>query len=215
MKDFLVGRRAHWMGMFLLVAVAGCGGDSPTDDGGGGIGDGGGSGGGDPVATTSVNVVDLDFTPPDIQVTPGATVTWTWTGSDTHNVTFAASSGIANSLTQTSGTYQVAMPTATGVYTVNSSGRRNTSRRSCDGGDQAPRSGSSSTSTDAFTRPSAGGTPRASAEVLGRGRSRSVERGGRRGGRCVPRCRGTLVSRMWWHATPQSSSPVAALSRVH
>ena len=117
MKDFLVGRRAHWMGMFLLVAVAGCGGDSPTDDGGGGIGDGGGSGGGDPVAMTSVNVVDLDFTPPDIQVTPGATVTWTWTGSDTHNVTFAASSGIANSLTQTSGTYQVAMPTATGVYT--------------------------------------------------------------------------------------------------
>ena len=100
-------------------------------------------------------------------------------------------------------------------YKVNSSGHRNTSRRSCDGGNQAPRSGSSSTSTDAFTRPSAGGTPRASAEVLGRGSSRSVERGGRRGGGCVPRCRGALVSRMWWHATPQSSSPVAALSRVH
>ena len=56
---------------------------------------------------------------------------------------------------------------------MNSSGRRNTSGRCCDGSEQAPRSGSSPTSTDAFTRPSAGGTPRASAEVLERDRSRS------------------------------------------
>ena len=97
---------------------------------------------------------------------------------------------------------------------VNSSGRRNTSRRCCDGGKQAPRSGSSPTSTDAFTRPSAGGTPRASAEVLGRDRSRSVEREGRRGRGCVPRCRDTLVPRMWWHVTPQALSPVRALSLI-
>ena len=107
------------MVMSLLVAVPACGGDSPTGGGGGGIGGDydGGNGDNDPVVTTSVNVVDFDFTPPDIQVTPGATVTWTWTGSDTHNVTFTVSSGIVNSVTQTSGTYQVAMPTVTGVYT--------------------------------------------------------------------------------------------------
>jgi len=74
------------------------------------------TGGGPPVMTTSVNVVDFAFTPPNIQVSAGATVTWTWTGNALHNVTFGSSS-IANSLTQTSGTYQVAMPTAAGVYT--------------------------------------------------------------------------------------------------
>ena len=116
MKDFLVRRGAHWMGMFLILAVTGCGGDSPTDDGDGNGGNGGNGGDDDPVATTSVNVVDAAFDPPDIQVTGGAMVMWTWTGGLEHNVTFAASSGIANSVTQTSGTYQVAMPTATGVY---------------------------------------------------------------------------------------------------
>ena len=69
-----------------------------------------------PVATTSVNVVDFAFDPPDILVTAGASVTWTWTGSVGHNVTFASSS-IANSVTQITGTYEVAMPTGAGVYT--------------------------------------------------------------------------------------------------
>ena len=94
---------------------------------------------------------------------------------------------------------------------VDSIGRRNTSGRCGDGAKQASTSGSSSTSTDAFTRSSAGGTPRASAEVLGRSRSRSVERSGCRGRWRVPCCRGALVSRMWWHATSQSSSSVGAL----
>ena len=115
MKDSHVRREAHWMVMALLVAVAGCGHtpvDSDVDDG-----SRPGRGGSDAVVTTSVDVEDFEFTPPDIQVTGGATVTWTWIGSSLHNVTFATSSGIANSVTQTSGTYQVAMPTATGVYT--------------------------------------------------------------------------------------------------
>jgi len=107
------------MAMALFFAVAGCGGDSGTNGGGGngGSGNGGGGGGTTPVMTNSVSVVDFAFDPPDIQVAGGATVTWTWTGTNAmHNVTFASSS-IANSLTQTSGTYQVAMPTAAGVYT--------------------------------------------------------------------------------------------------
>ncbi len=68
-----------------------------------------------PVATTSVNVVDFAFDPPDILVTAGASVTWTWTGSVQHNVTF--SSLAITSATQAASNFQAAMPTATGLYT--------------------------------------------------------------------------------------------------
>ena len=105
MKDFLVRRRVHWMVMSLLVPIAGCGSDSPTDDGD------------DAVATTFVNVVDFAFTPPDVQVSPGETIRWTWTGSDIHNVTFADEEVSAASATKTTGTFQVALPTAAGIYT--------------------------------------------------------------------------------------------------
>ncbi len=105
MKDFLVRRGAHWMVMSLLVSVAGCGSDSPTDDGD------------NPDLTTSVYVVDFDFTPPDIQVPAGATVRWTWTGSDTHNVTFASAEVAAPSATKTTGTFQVTLPIALEVFT--------------------------------------------------------------------------------------------------
>ncbi len=90
----------------LLVSVAGCGSDSPTDDGNGD--------GGDPIAF--VNVVDFDFTPPDILLPAGATVRWTWTGSDTHNVTFALSEVSDPSATKTTGTFDVTMPTAAAMY---------------------------------------------------------------------------------------------------
>ncbi len=116
MKNFHVRRGTHWMAMSLFLAVAGCGGDSGTNGGGGG---GGGGGGTTLVVTTSVNVVDFDFTPPAIQVSPGATVTWTWTGSAgsaPHNVTFASITVSDPSNTQTTGTFQAEMPIATGTY---------------------------------------------------------------------------------------------------
>ena len=102
------------------------------------------------------------------------------------------------------------------VRWVDSRGRRNTSRkrRSCDGGKQAPTVGSSFTSADVFTRSSHGGTPGASAEVLGGSRSRAVEREVGGGSRRVSRCWRALVSPMWWHATFQSSSFVGALPIV-
>ena len=112
MKNY-VRRRAHWVVMSLILAVAACGGD-PTgngDDGGGGGGGGGG-------ATTSVTVGNDFFNSPDIIVDPSATVTWTWAGGSPepgHNVTFA-SGRIADSPTQTTGTYAVTMPTAPAVY---------------------------------------------------------------------------------------------------
>ncbi len=115
MKNFDVRRGTPWMAMALFFAVAGCGGDSGTNGGGGGSG-GGGGGGTTPVMTNSVSVVDFAFAPPNIQVTGGATVTWTWTGSVGHNVTFASSS-ITSRATQTTGTHQAVMPTAAGVYT--------------------------------------------------------------------------------------------------
>ena len=78
MKNFQVRTNAHCMVTSLLLVVAGCGGSSPT-----------GGGGGDPVATTSVMVGNDFFSPPDILVSPGAMVTWTWAGGgDDHNVTF-------------------------------------------------------------------------------------------------------------------------------
>ena len=105
MKNY-VRRRAHWVVMSLILAVAACGGD-PT-----GNGDDGGGGGG-----VSVTVGNDFFNSPDIMVDPGTTVTWTWAGGSSlgHNVTFA-SDRIENSPTQTTGTYAVTMPSTPAVY---------------------------------------------------------------------------------------------------
>ena len=73
-----------------FIATGACGGsDSPTSLGAT-------AGGGNPstptapVTTTSVSVADDSFTPANIQVSPGSTVTWTWvSGASLHNVTFA------------------------------------------------------------------------------------------------------------------------------
>ncbi len=97
---------------------------------------------------------------------------------------------------------------------MNSSGRRNTSGRCGDGVEQGPARGSSIAAADVFARSSPGGTPGASAEVLGRSCWWIVERGVGGGGRRVSRCGDALVSRMWWHATFQSSSSVGALPIV-
>ena len=108
MKNFLVRRGAHCIVISLLVAVAGCGSDSPTDDGDDDDG---------PTVTTSVTVGNNFFDPDDIQVSPGATVTWTWAGGgDTHNVTFASSDVAAPSATKTTGTFEVTLPNAAGEY---------------------------------------------------------------------------------------------------
>ena len=82
----------------------------------GGCGDNGTGPNGDPVETTSVTVQDDFFNPDANKVSPGATVTWTWSGtSNDHNVTFALGA-IGSSTTQSSGTFQAVMPTAPGVY---------------------------------------------------------------------------------------------------
>jgi plastocyanin len=94
----------RWRRAVVLASVGaaiGCGGrDHPTDPG--------------PVGSTSSNVSVRDnaFDPSATTVPVGTSVTWTWTGSAQHNVTF--DDGPASG-TQGSGTYQRAFSTA-GFY---------------------------------------------------------------------------------------------------
>ena len=107
-------------GVFVALAIAACGGgDSPTDDddddcpGAPGCPDNGG----DPVVTTQVAVRDNNsFNPPDIRVSPGATVTWTWEGTtdEDHNITFS-DSRITDGPNQRTGTHQAVFAQA-GTY---------------------------------------------------------------------------------------------------
>jgi plastocyanin len=98
----------------VLAAFTACGGDDPVAPGGGG--GGGGGGGATPVVTTNVTVSNNEFTPDFIQVSPGATVTWTWVaGAATRNVTFADAS-ITDIPNQATGAHPSTMPTAAGDY---------------------------------------------------------------------------------------------------
>jgi len=67
------------------------------------------------VATTSVTVQDNSFGPAAIAVSAGATVTWTWSGSNPHNVTFTGGA-MTNSTTKSSGTHSATAPSTAGTY---------------------------------------------------------------------------------------------------
>jgi plastocyanin len=67
------------------------------------------------VAGTAVSVQDNAFNPVDATVNAGGGVTWTWTGSNPHNVTWDGG-GFTNSGTQNTGTHQVTFPSA-GTFT--------------------------------------------------------------------------------------------------
>lgn len=114
MKQSHVSRKTPLLAAFLFAALTACGEDSPTDTGNGG--GGGGGGGGTPTVTTMVTVDNNFFSPSFNQVSPGATVTWTWAaGAVTHNVNFA-DAAITDIPNQTTGAHTTAMPTATGDY---------------------------------------------------------------------------------------------------
>ncbi len=68
-----------------------------------------------PVATTAVNLSGNAFSPGVIRVTPGATVTFTNLDGINHNLTFT-SGGITSVGNFSTGSRQVAMPTAPGTY---------------------------------------------------------------------------------------------------
>jgi plastocyanin len=98
MTSFHVRRGTTWLAVALSLAMTACG-DDPSG----------------PSQSGSVNVTDSGFNPEDIVVAAGATVTWTWTGSLDHSVTFASAS-ITDSPTQASGTFSTTMPTTPGTY---------------------------------------------------------------------------------------------------
>jgi plastocyanin len=72
-----------------LILAAACGGSGDASTGGSGSPTGPTTPT-TPTATNAVTVSDFQFSPANIQVSTGATVTWTWaSGSTTHNVTFS------------------------------------------------------------------------------------------------------------------------------
>ncbi|HEY6828419.1 MAG TPA: plastocyanin/azurin family copper-binding protein [Gemmatimonadaceae bacterium] len=82
-----------------------------------------------PQATDKVTISNNQFTPPDIQVSPGTTVTWTWAqDASTHNVTFNdgvgsgdKSSGVYTRTFSSGGTFPYSCtlhPGMTGTVTV-------------------------------------------------------------------------------------------------
>ncbi|MEX1258611.1 MAG: plastocyanin/azurin family copper-binding protein [Gemmatimonadota bacterium] len=83
-----------------LIGMAGCGSDSPAAPENT-----------EPVATNAITVRDNFFTPSNVSVPAGETLTWTWAGGDQHNVTWVAA-GLPNSPTQSSGAHQVTLSDA-------------------------------------------------------------------------------------------------------
>lgn len=69
-----------------------------------------------PGNTNAVEVADDLFDPEDIQVSPGATVTWTWVGSNSHNVLFVDPQITDSGAPKSSGTFSAVMPTSPGTY---------------------------------------------------------------------------------------------------
>lgn len=107
MSGSFVRASRRWPLIGLLVGAAACGdyGTGPED----------GDDGAEPVRTTSVTVGNNFFDPEDIVVSASATVTWTWSGGESHNVTFT-SGEIESSATRSSGAHQATMPATAGTY---------------------------------------------------------------------------------------------------
>ena len=96
--------------------VAACGGSTDVSTGvTTGTTTGTPTGGSSAVITTAVAMLGFAFVPPNIQVAPGAVVTWSNGDAIAHNVTF--SSGVtAVTGDFVSGSRQLTMPTAAGTY---------------------------------------------------------------------------------------------------
>ena len=105
------------MRRFLLVATVllatGCAEKAQPPTGVGGTR--GVSSTGNPVDTTAVSIGDNAFSPSSVTIKVGGVVTWTWTGSNQHNVTWTDST-VAPSPTQTAGTYSRTF-TVAGTFT--------------------------------------------------------------------------------------------------
>jgi plastocyanin len=68
-----------------------------------------------PGPTLSVSLTDNQFSPSNGSLLTGGTVTWTWNGAATHNVTFE--DGQSNSPNQSTGSHPRTFPTVTAATT--------------------------------------------------------------------------------------------------
>jgi plastocyanin len=100
----------------FAVAVACGGGDEPTGNNGntGNTGNTGATGA-TGSTSTAIDVNDGNFSPSSTTVPVGSTITWTWQGAGTHNVTFSGGGGASGDKTM-DGTFQKQFPTA-GTFT--------------------------------------------------------------------------------------------------
>ena len=100
--------------LFPLAALAACGGSGGST----GPGPGGGGGGGGtttPTVTTAVTMLNSQFSPKAIRVSPSATVTCTNSDGIPHNVIFA-NTAITNITAFSTGSATAAMPATPGTY---------------------------------------------------------------------------------------------------
>lgn len=104
--------RTRLMTLALTLFLAACGGGSDSTAP---VTSGGGGGGGGPIATTSVEMKNIAFSPAAIKVASGATVTWTNSDGFNHNVTFAGAA-VAPSGNFATGSKALVMPTTPGTY---------------------------------------------------------------------------------------------------
>ena len=109
--------RTRMMLLLPLAALLACGGSDATgtnnnNNNGGNTNPGGG---GNPTATTAVTMSGNTFSPSDIKVSPGATVTWTNNDGYAHNVTFSSSS-VTGSGDFSTGSKALVMPSTAGTY---------------------------------------------------------------------------------------------------
>ncbi len=101
--------RAIALGMVLVAALVACDGTTTPEQGIAGGGAGGGT-----TTTVAVTIGDNFFSPVQDTVGVGGTVTWTWTGTNRHQITF--DDGARGSDTLTTGTFSRTFNT-TGTFT--------------------------------------------------------------------------------------------------
>lgn len=94
----------------ILVVATACGSKDSTAPAGNTntSGNTGGTGGS---TSNAIAIADNSFTPSATTVPAGTTVTWTWTGFGTHNVTFNTA-GVTGAGDRTSGTFSKQFATA-------------------------------------------------------------------------------------------------------
>ena len=107
--------RYRYLAAAATLILAACGGDKPTETNGT-TGNTGATGNTGPVTTNQITITDNNFNPGSTTVPVGTTVTWSWNGQSTHNVTFDNGS-VTGSGDRTNGDSFQKQFNAAGTYT--------------------------------------------------------------------------------------------------